>query len=216
MDDEAWDGTPGEVVDSSGLGNHGYAGDQVTIATDGVSGYRAVFNGQQPITVPDSESLHVTTGLTVSAWAMADGFRAGYWPGVVAKRYSDSQNVVFDMYFDGNTGDTDVEMGIDVDSLDNHFHSATRFVPNRWYHLALVFDGTLQQAERVRFYVDGVLDVVASENSATLPVYEEDITIGLLPNGGSLLEGSVDEVAIWNRALSADEVALVSDGAAIL
>jgi hypothetical protein len=75
-------------------------------------------------------------------------------------------------------------------------------VPNTWQHYAMTYDGA-----KLRVYRNGVLhDSVASTGNITLTT--EALTIGrTLFNGSPFsLNGSLDEVALWNRALSASEV----------
>ena len=55
-----------------------------------------------------------------------------------------------------------------------------------------------------------LLDSVHPETSSFIDTYMSDIAIGNLVNGGDVLEGGIDEVAIWHRALSADEIAALA------
>ena len=76
---------------------------------------------------------------------------------------------------------------------------------NRWYDLTMVVDRTNNQ---FRFYIDGVL--VGTQNISTsfgdvdsgIP-----ISIGTMSaNNTSLLDGSTDNLHIWNKALNDSEV----------
>jgi hypothetical protein len=77
-------------------------------------------------------------------------------------------------------------------------------VPGTWTHLAGVYDAA---AAKVRLYVDGVLageQARAASWQATGP-----LQIGrerLNGNLGHYLDGMIDEVRVYNRAISADEV----------
>ena len=81
------------------------------------------------------------------------------------------------------------------------------FLTNTWYHVAVTYDGTLASAGRVHVYVNGVLDKTAGETSASIPNYASDLAFGkLVGNPTSYFAGSLGDVRIYNRALSAAEV----------
>lgn len=71
--------------------------------------------------------------------------------------------------------------------------------------LTLTYDGTT-----LILYVNGVAGTgVASSRS--LPGNGSEFTIGRQPGGSSWFNGKVDEVAVWDRALSASEVAALQN-----
>jgi len=76
-------------------------------------------------------------------------------------------------------------------------------VPGTWHHIAAVVD-----AGRARLYVNGALEGKA-EVGAPLPVTPAPLTIGGVNDSGSLRQlffGALDEVCLWSRALTEDEV----------
>jgi Concanavalin A-like lectin/glucanases superfamily/FecR protein len=77
------------------------------------------------------------------------------------------------------------------------------FVPGKWVNLCATFDGGIR-----RFYVDGVR--IASITSPTPPPTTQSLRIGGLYGGTTdfdrYFQGTIDEVRIYNRALSDDEV----------
>jgi hypothetical protein len=76
-----------------------------------------------------------------------------------------------------------------------------------WHHVAAVLanDGTPDIAE-VRLYVDGVEDAVTLSKSAVVDTAAgSDVLIG--SNGVYWFDGAIDEVRIYDRALSIVEIA---------
>jgi hypothetical protein len=71
-----------------------------------------------------------------------------------------------------------------------------------WYHLAVVYDGTVPS---VILYVNGKADASMIPDTS-IAASTADILVGNLPNGGSVYSGMIDEVVIWNRALGAKEI----------
>jgi hypothetical protein len=73
---------------------------------------------------------------------------------------------------------------------------------NTWIHLAATFDGST-----FRFYTNGVL---AATGSGTLgPPTSTPLRLGASGDCGATFAGLLDEVAIYNRALAADEIASI-------
>jgi hypothetical protein len=81
--------------------------------------------------------------------------------------------------------------------------STTSSQSNEWYHLTGVYNGT-----SILIYINGSLE--NSSLVANPPSYSASRTTGLgvvnLDWGGSFFNGSIDDVMIYNRALSAGEV----------
>ena len=79
-----------------------------------------------------------------------------------------------------------------------------------WYHLAVTYDGSQAAADRVLVYVDGV-DVGAANGSTTGTIPAATPNLGNIPielgtdeavGAGRLLNGYMDEVALWTTTLS--------------
>ncbi|MEM4245014.1 MAG: LamG domain-containing protein, partial [Candidatus Nanoarchaeia archaeon] len=89
-----------------------------------------------------------------------------------------------------------------INTAENHTYSATSFtnISSGWHHIAGVFNGT-----GVRIYIDGVLQ---GDNPAagTIAVNVAELTIGKLTESIGYFNGSIDEIAIYNRSLSDDEI----------
>ena len=203
MEEASWAGVAGEVKDSSGSGNDGTAVGTATTTPDGKVGRGGLFAGTGSVTIPDSPSLHASTALTVSAWIYPTGLVAddtATGQGIVSKRVGYGASSAFSLFLSAS------KLTVDIQTEDNRFTSATVFANNQWYHIAVVFDGSLPVEQRVSVYIDGVLDVTAAEDSASIEPYTSDLIIGLLPNGGNNFVGRIDEVGVWTRALSAAEI----------
>jgi hypothetical protein len=84
-------------------------------------------------------------------------------------------------------------------------YGATTLSANTWYHVALVYNGT-----DIRLYLNGSLDSNGANNPLTYSsgIYNGtgDFAIGSRGNVDDFFDGQIDEVAVFNRALSADEI----------
>jgi hypothetical protein len=207
FEEASWSMKPGEVKDSSGLGNHGTAsGSTITpsAAGQGKFGRAAQLDGFGAVVVPDAPSLRAETALTVTAWIYPTTI-PGNGPGIVSKRRGFGSDTAFALFL----YDSPVEFFADVQGEDDRFHGVVVFLPNVWHHVALVYDGSLAQGVRSSLYVDGQLDAVGVEHAAQIEPYTSDLLIGDLPGGGDHFVGLIDEVAVWTRALSPAEIQAV-------
>jgi len=79
---------------------------------------------------------------------------------------------------------------------------------NTWYHVVATYDGTM-----MRIYVNGVLDgsrTAPESGPAGTIAYASDghgVGIGAAFAGGPVFGGKIDEVAVYDKALSAARVA---------
>ncbi|MBI5229626.1 LamG domain-containing protein [Candidatus Micrarchaeota archaeon] len=82
----------------------------------------------------------------------------------------------------------------------NDLQGNTLTSPNTWYHIAVTYDGTTR-----KIYLNGGLDASANPSS-TPDVTGSNLHIGCSVQNTYCTNGTIDEVAIWNRTLSATEI----------
>jgi hypothetical protein len=170
---------------------------------DGVSNY---------IAVPDSPTLDITGPITIAAWIKPTVASGNY---VVTKGDPTVGGFVYDL---------DIYPG----SVRSLFHyqgggsatrgatGATSIVSGVWQHVAVTWDGAT-----VTVYYDGQPDGTGPFNINTdgpIRTSNMDLEIGRYFYGGQLcFAGAIDEVYIYNRALSASEIqALYSLGTGLV
>jgi len=73
---------------------------------------------------------------------------------------------------------------------------------DRWMHFTVVFDST---ADRIALYHDGLFKEGASY--APILTGEQNLDIGRWTRGERSIWGTIDDFAIWSRALTDDEIA---------
>jgi hypothetical protein len=205
------DATGTKATDFSGRGNTGTLTnmDSATDWVDGKVGRALDFDGTDDyISIADSTSLNPTTAYTVTGWVKFDSLASQYGI-LVMKSGSEMQ---YRIYRDRTYFSVDAGAGaaIMVDSIIS---------VNTWYHFAEVYDGSGSgNTGRLKLYVDGVNQNLGTYAGTTVPA---SITTGTNPVylgshvGVSLFhDGSIDEVRIYNRALSATEVATLYNSGA--
>lgn len=83
------------------------------------------------------------------------------------------------------------------------FYSNNQIEMRRWQHIFCTYDG-----ENARIYIDGVEDS-SSTASGSISVGEDSLKIGYSKGSGNsnnYWNGSIDEVLVYNRALTAEEI----------
>ena len=225
MDEGSWTGASNEVIDSSGNNHHGVAfgfgvGDDPStlkinppLSGDPGSCRYGEFDGVDDyIIVASGDELDNVSQLTLAAWFKADSFiqiNGTDSRGVFSKGPMVGSERSYGAFF---TNDSASRLNVDIDGSNDRFLSNTIFNTDTWYHIAIVFDGTKSAAERVKLYVDGVLDGTFSESSAVIPNTNADLYIGnsfSTSNELKVFDGSIDEVNIKPNALQASEIAVL-------
>jgi hypothetical protein len=82
----------------------------------------------------------------------------------------------------------------------------------QWHHVALVWDG-IPDAKHVELYIDGKLASVLTEAGACeISGGPDNMRIGTPNNSASegLFKGTIDDIRLYNRVLSGDEVQALS------
>ncbi len=189
------------VADTSESANHGIFAGQPAWA-DGHTGGALEFDGGSEIVVEDSDSLRLTTGVTLAVWAYPGEGQAD-WGKFLIKQKSDEYP--YSLQFD------------DAQGIFGTVHADARFdtgpklpnFPDEWAHLAMTYD-----MEAVVLYKDGV---EVGRKAATGELQQNDLPVSIGGRVGSNQDylGLLDEVYLWNRALDAADIPKVMEGLAL-
>ena len=183
------------VADSSGQGNTGYLLDQISTTTVvGKIGQAVLFDDATYVTADDSTSLDITGTITMVAWIKPTSSHQGQ---VITKYNLQSVNMPWDIQvWDDNLIYTAVK-------TNNGFvevPSSGAITYGQWLHVVTVYDGT-----NIILYLNGVEDNSLPQ-TGTIETNDFDLEIGGASGNGTDFIGSLDDVRIYNRALSATEI----------
>jgi hypothetical protein len=196
----------GDASDSGGNGLDGTINGNVVPSEDrfGISDGSMKFPGNMNdyIDIGSPPQLQITGAMTLAAWARIDDFETN--GRIVAKQLGGankcwSLNVESEKYghvgafhiaVDGNN----LILGTTADRID--------FSPDEWFHIAGVYD----PGNSVSIYINGELD-----NSITEDIPDTQFNNNANVNIGRRqdccpMNGSIDDVIIWSRALSPNEI----------
>jgi hypothetical protein len=184
--------------DGSGVGNHGTVnGAQWTAAGRYGSGLQ--FDGVNDwVTVNDSASLDLTNRLTVEAWVYPTALNS--WETVVLKEAG--SELAYALYGDNNGGGSRRPGAwIRIGSGASTSALGTATLPtNTWSHLAMTYDGS-----QLRMFVNGV-QVRSVARTGSIGASSGPLRIGCNAVWTEFFNGRIDEVRIYNRALTATEI----------
>jgi hypothetical protein len=210
----------GSLKDKSGHHNHIFSAGNVVATTSklGFSNGAYYFNGTSSVMLADErKNLNDITGaITMAALIKPMGFYQGKCHGniILMKGYGTNWRGHYFLGFDdqafynyngcnkavkrnkqsfyGAYGDNEGIISRDTDYLNL----------DKWYNLVFTYDGTVS-----KLYINGVL-VSSVTGTVTFSRNVTYLSIGASGNGNypSYFNGVIDEIRIYNRALSSDEV----------
>jgi hypothetical protein len=143
-------------------------------------------------------SLNIGGNLSISAWVYVDAHKNFNF---IISKFTDASNRNYELYV-RNTGN------VTFVSNSDSTNSTTLIPINTWTHLVVTVESGVTNG--TKFYFNGTLDgttgttTVASQTNAT--------TIGRRSTGLYNFNGKLDEVSIWNTALSSDAVTEIASG----
>jgi len=197
--DMDWASTTAEALDRSGNSNNGNVTnfDQTSVAR-GISGQALEFDGSDDeIQISDDDNLHLYGGdFTISLW-----FKADSWThtGLIGKSNDDS-TATMDWMFIKNGENFDFAIGEWYADYPLQIHESL-LPADAWTHLVITKSGNDYEL---------FLNSVSKDTGSSAQAWTEsdDIVIGNYAVGATdgFFDGTIDEVRIYNRALSADEI----------
>jgi uncharacterized protein (TIGR02145 family) len=195
----AWYPFNGNANDESGNGNNGTpVGASLTTDRYNSANHAFFFDGYTNyIEIPDAPSLDIANAITISGWV----YKLWDIPysTIVTKGGVNSDSNNYALHFLDTVG-----LGFTTNISANY--NSTPISLWAWHHVSVTWDGTI-----VVFYVDGQPDISAVSNlSGILPTNTSPMTIGAdFTFGDEFFYGMLDDIRIYNRALSPSEVSQV-------
>jgi hypothetical protein len=188
------EGTGTVLGDASGHGNHGTI-DGATWTNEGRFGGALAFDGvDDAVAVSDASTLDLTTSFTLEAWVYPTALSG--WRTVVLKEVD--QGLAYSLYANDNVPRP--AGYAKVAGVDQAAVGAASLALNTWTHLAATYDDRV-----LRLFVNG-LEVGNLPLTGAAAVSDRPLRIGGNNIWGEYFEGSIDEVRIYNRPLSAQEI----------
>jgi glucose/arabinose dehydrogenase len=179
--------------DSSPAKNNGTVNGPTSTAS-GKFGRALSFDGTNDrVDVPDAGTLDLTNGMTLEAWVKPTT-NAGWRTAILKER--GTTDLLYALYAsNGAKPQTEAFTG-----AENASGGTAALALNAWTHLASTYDGT-----NLRLFVNGT-QVSSKAVSGAMPNTANPLRIGGNAVWGEYFAGLIDEVRVYNRALSATEI----------
>ena len=191
-------GSGSTLVDISGNNRNG-AISGATWVTTGKFGKALSFDGVNDwVTIADTSALDLTTDMTLEAWVYPTATPTT-WSTVLLKEQPGA--LVYALYAGSPANRPSVQFNVGTSSSGERILSGPAALPlNTWSHLAGTYDGIT-----LRLYINGVLK---SSQVATGIIRTSSNPLRIGGNGvwGEFFKGRIDDVRIYNRALTASAI----------
>ena len=197
----AWWPGDGNANDIIG-GNHGTLQNGATFAP-GIVSQAFDLTGDGYVDIGDIADFEITStsSMSITGW-----FKKSIRDGILVSKadviapdfgwYIRLQSDILDFRIVNN--DFAVSSGIEIPGLSD----------DRWYHFVATHDGS---TGIMNLYVDSVLGASATENFGAIDDGGMRLRFGITSEGHDPFSGLIDEVQIYNRALTADEIRAIYD-----
>ncbi len=189
----------GDAKDASGTGNHGsVSGATLTADRFGTAQGAYTFNGKSDhIVVKDHTSLHLND-FTFTAWVKMTTTSGGNY--VLEKDVVGTGTQDYEWLT--SSGKTNGRIGIKGNNYD--VPSKTSVATGTWRFVAFRRAGS-----ELSTWIGTVKETMVTAPTGTLTGGKQPLTIGSGWQGTGYFTGALDDVRIYNRALSAQEIALL-------
>ena len=204
----------GNAKDATPYSNNGtITGATLTSDRKGQTNSAYSFNGTGIITYADKTEQDIGVGQarSISFWMKAS-------PQTASNKLMVGKYMCAGWYFSlMTTGYIVAEFDRDNGSCGGYMYESTiaddkRYDDNTWHHVAGIFD---RSGSTMELFVDGVFkssSTITSAGSGSAVAYK-GLHIGAYNSGNMMLTGTLDDVRIYNRALSATEVQMLYNAA---
>ena len=183
------------VSDDSGNGRTGTVAGAV-YATNGVAGGAYSFNGNGRILVSHPEFIHGRMALSYGAWFNPSGAHIG---GILGK--TEDYNLTIQLNIGASP--PNLHNSLETTAEGHYVQVENQLRYGEWQHVMVTHDGTW-----MRMYCDGVL-TTSIAYSVAAPIRSNSLGMAIGDSSdqrGWLFRGLIDEVRVYDRALSAREV----------
>ena len=199
------------TVDSSGNGHDGtLQGDPQWVAGMVGSGALSFDGSDGLVDVGHDESLSMMDELTITVWVKVSDLGTYYF--LVCKQPSgtagDNYPGNYEFRTEANTGALQFGHQEAEGEQYTFYTSETSITAGQWHHVAV----SITKGELVEFYIDGI-SAGSSEQLTNFGVLnDEPVRIGGRKDGYSFFNGILDDVRLYDRALSAVQIQKLYNG----
>jgi hypothetical protein len=144
----------------------------------------------------NDESLNLTGNMSIEAWVKQNEYKQQYY----VQKYDGSNGFIFAPYW--NSPYKKIRLYVNGPEGGGSRLSDIDLSLNQWTHIA----GTFSPGQ-IHIYINGELHDGSIEGTIPNSIYSSTSAVLIGRYGANYYNGSLDDVAIYNRTLSAEEIA---------
>jgi hypothetical protein len=198
----------GQVLDSSSFMSHGVCmAPECPEGTLGVLGQGVHLDGiDDAIVVPNGPQLQTLDGLTVAVWIRLDAPPMEHWA-VLTKPVGLSIDNSWELYF--SSASHLLRFAVTSGGIDYDVELPEPFPVAQWVHVAGSWDANVST-----LWVDG--EMIGSVDAPAIEFDDQPVLVGADDDHEGALSGhylgGMDDVRVYRRALTAEEIAALASG----
>ena len=162
------------------------------------------FDGVDDYILIEENVLPDSGDYTISIWVKADSSNTG------ARTLISQSDTSGSPFFFGSNAVSDSSGTI---KMNQDWVSLTKtpfYLDNKWHLYTIVNDGIIGDSVSITdtslFYVDGIESAVVMGNGKSYPIDESFFVGKMWDSSGEFFSGAIDDIAIWDRKLSSEEI----------
>jgi len=192
------EGTGTVTADSSGNGNTGTISGATWVA--GKYGQALNFNGvNNYVDVGTGASLYPSSAISVLAWINIHDINPSDYPRIVSCLKNDGTWKGYEIFQNIHSNSINIQINVGGTFYSFYIGAVTQ---DQWANVGFTFDGT-----SITTYFNGVASSPHSiSGTIVYTATAQSLRIGQNPNIGIAPNGIIDEVSVYNRALSTTEI----------
>lgn len=210
LDECSWNGSLGEVKDSSGNNINGTSKNLAYIDIGRLNnGGHFIASKNQNINIPSNNLLKITNAITFTTWIKRDSidnrlqniYTNGRWDN--ALRIQTDNKILFSLNLAGKTV---------------YLYSTSTITDTNWHHITGTYDGATMKiyidnnakGSKIICELDDLLSLLLNPTSTCAKI-KTDVyySIGSESSNAYYFNGSIDEMKIYNRGLSASDITAI-------
>ncbi|MBW7989706.1 MAG: LamG domain-containing protein [Planctomycetes bacterium] len=161
------------------------------------------------IEVTHAAKLEGMSALSIAAWVLPRNIASHEGMSIVSKRNAFNDGDVYNLFtwtgqvVNGRINGNNANIGLSTTVLED----------DTWYHITLVFDGQGNTGEKIKLYINGALESSDDHPDSAVGTGGAPVWVGELDAArGFAWDGIMDEVRLYNHALSEVEILSAMEG----
>ena len=184
--------------------NHGTVyGAALTTGRDNTPNSAYAFNGGEYIDLGDPAALDFSGEFTISIWVYKTQNASSYHNGAIGKWNTGGSPGTNEwlIYLSSGAPKNDPQFTVEIGTSSYSVPSYEELTLNQWHHIAAI-----KRTNSIEIYLDGVIKGIKGIPNTPINDVGRKLEIGRFRDDIYFEDGNIDELKIYNRALSQSEV----------